>query len=180
MRVLVFLVVTCLCMSSAADQFIDRRVQIALSIFPRVVAVDNHFSKKLQADKSVLLIFLYSDQKNMASQLVLELLNIIDNLGGRSVHAKAQNVEELVSMGNPPTAIFLAQKFSSPELDRILKYASKNGLVVFSPFVGDVERGVPTGIEITNRVRPYFNVEALRKSGIEINALLLGMSKRYE
>ena len=36
---------------SLADENTDRRVDISLSIFPRIVAVDNHFRDKLNADK---------------------------------------------------------------------------------------------------------------------------------
>jgi hypothetical protein len=66
------------------------------------------------------------------------------------------------------------------DLKKIVKIAEENSCIVFSPFTGDVERGVVVGISVTNRVKPYFNIRALERSKIVINALLMKMSKRYE
>jgi hypothetical protein len=41
-----------------ADEEDQRRVDISLSIFPRIVAVDNHFREKLVSKNKVQLLFL--------------------------------------------------------------------------------------------------------------------------
>jgi hypothetical protein len=51
---------------------------------------------------------------------------------------------------------------------------------MFSPFVGDVERGATAGIAITSRVKPFFNVKTLKRADIDINPILMKLSKRYE
>ena len=53
-------------------------------------------------------------------------------------------------------------------------------IMVFSPYAGDVERGATVGIAIGNRVRPYFNIDTLNTSRVNILKKLLKVSKRYE
>lgn len=169
-----------MCLAASAEQHIDRRVQIALSVFPRIVAVDMNFRSKLLADGSAYLVFLYVDQPKKASLLSNQLLMRIDNLAGTAIRSEPQNLAALSSLKSIPTALFLTQKFHKKELEQILAYAADKHILVFSPFVGDVERGISAGIQVSNRVRPYFNVATLRKSQLEINSVLMGMSKKYE
>ena len=165
-----------------ADEEEKRRVDISLSIFPRIVAVDNDFRSKLDSKNKVQLIFLFSESKDQAKSLVETLISENKNIGGMGVRARTLSVGELLSSSGDDysTAIFLAERISDSDLKKVMEYAEKRNRIVFSPFTGDVERGVTVGISVTNRVKPYFNLQTLKRSGVVINALLMKMSKRYE
>jgi len=165
-----------------SDEEEKRRIDISLTIFPRIVAVDNNFRSKLSSVRKVNLAFIYSDSKDAAQSLAELMKKKNKNIGGMGVEAIAVSVDELVSEKHKHdiTAFFLSERLKKSSLEDVLAFAEKKNRIVFSPFTGDVERGVTVGISVTNRVKPYFNLSTLKKSDIVINALLMKMSKRYE
>lgn len=165
-----------------ADEEDQRRVDISLSIFPRIVAVDNHFRKKLVDDNKVKLVFLYSENKRRAENLAERMEEENKNIGGMGVMASALSISNATKgmAKQRPTAFFISERLNNDDLNRVIAYAEARNRLVFSPFSGDVERGVMVSISVTNRVKPYFNLEALRRSKVDINALLMKMSKIYE
>lgn len=168
--------------SGFASEEEKRRVDISLSIFPRIVAVDNHFRDKLVSENKVQLIFLYSKNEVRARDLADRIKKDGKNIGGMSVMASALSIGRVLEGQQEirPTAIFITERLNEDELNKVMAFAESENRLVFSPFSGDVERGATVGISVTNRVKPYFNLTTLKRSNIEINALLMKMSKRYE
>lgn len=163
-----------------ADETDNRRIDISLSIFPRIVAVDNQFREKLDADKKAYLLFVYDKDDKYASELVDRVQKNNANIGGMYVAAKAVSIADDLVEGSPPTAMFIVEKLDDAQLKKVMAFSNKTNRLLFSPFSGDVERGVTVGISVTNRVKPYFNLTSLRESKVSINALLMKMSKRHE
>lgn len=163
-----------------ADEAEQRRVEISMSIFPRIVAVDNDFRNKLVEGSRAQLMFVYDRDSQYAQKLAEQIKNDSDNIGGMDIETVVMSVEGELPVSEPPTAIFIAEKLTDAKLQVVMEFASATHRLVFSPFLGDVERGVTVGISITNRVKPFFNLPALRDSKVTINALLMKMSKRHE
>jgi hypothetical protein len=165
----------------SANSVDERRIQISLAVFPRIIAVDNNFREKLSVNNTVQLIFVYEHDKNKALQQIDTLNKKITNVAGLPFSASALSSDELTD-GNvtTPTAIYFAEQLSDKRFEAVMDYATKAGRIVFSPYLGDVERGATAGIAITSRVKPYFNMQTLERSQVEINALLMQMSKRYD
>jgi hypothetical protein len=163
-----------------ADEADNRRLDISVSIFPRVVAVDNHFREKLTDDREALLWFIYESDRDLAEDVAARIGKEGGNIGGMSVVTRVLNAKETLPVDELPSAIFLVERLSDQQLKKIISYSESTSRLLFSPFTGDVERGVMVGISVTNRVKPYFNLEELRRSKVVINALLMKMSKRYE
>lgn len=164
-----------------ADETERRRVDISLSVFPRIVAVDSHLSEKVTNDEKVLLLFIYDRDEKIAKELARKMETDNSNIGGMSLSVGVMQADELFQYKqNMPTALFLAERLSKGQLIELMKRAEENSRLVFSPFSGDVERGATVGISVTNRVKPFFNLPVLRRSRIVINPLLIKMSKRYE
>lgn len=163
-----------------ADETEKRRVDISVSIFPRIVAVDNHFREKLDEDQKARLLFVYDEDESFAQEIADRVGKDGSNIGGMLVSTRVASVAETWPENNPPVAIFLVEKLSDEQLNRVIAYAESVHRLVFSPFSGDVERGVMVGISVTNRVKPYFNLSRLHRANVVINALLMKMSKRYE
>ena len=71
MKVVVTIMLTLLGSVSVtqANESTDRRVQISLPLFPRIVAVDNKFQNKLTADNKARLVFVYDRNKTKAREL---------------------------------------------------------------------------------------------------------------
>lgn len=164
-----------------ANDVTERRVQISIPVFPRVVAVDNEFQKKLTNDEQVLLVFLYDSDKNKALQLAGMLHGKLNNVAGLKFVTKVVSVtSQLMSADPVPTAMFVAERLPQKAFEVAVEYAIRNQRLLYSPYIGDVERGATAGISITSRVNPYFNLKTLESSNIKINTLLMNLSKVYE
>ncbi len=66
------------------------------------------------------------------------------------------------------------------QLQTLTAFANAQRLVVFSPFEGDVERGVQSGIAVEARVRPYVNTKALRAAEVRLKSFFMKVAKAYE
>lgn len=186
-KVLCFALLWCVFASAAWGGFLrtsetnDRRISISLSIFPRVVAVDNDFRAKLTRDRKAKIIFVYDKDSDKAAELKEGFLEKSKSVAGMELEVVLASADEIIADGvEEPTAFFLTEQLSNIQLYGLVKYATLKQRILFSPFVGDVERGATAGIAVSSRVKPYFNLNTLHKSEIEINALLMKLSKRYE
>jgi hypothetical protein len=177
----VFLVVFGFNAAGLANESTDRRVQISLPLFPRIVAVDSKFQNKLTEDKKARLVFVYDRNKSKAKELAKTVRKANKNIVNIRVDTVPMPLaEQLKDNTMTPTAIFVAEPLGESDFKELVLYSINKGIIVFSPYSGDVERGATVGLAITSRVFPYFNSHTLESSGIEINPILLDMSKRYE
>jgi len=166
---------------SFANEATDRRVQISLPLFPRIVAVDKKFQEKLTQDNKARLVFVYDRDKSKADDLAKAVGTASNNIVNVKVDTVPVSlVEQLKTNSLTPTAIFVAEPLGEADFKELVLYSINKGIIVFSPYSGDVERGATVGLSITSRVFPYFNNNTLEASGVEINPILLEMSKRYE
>lgn len=164
-----------------ASEATDRRVKISLPLFPRIVAVDNEFHNKLTEDNKARLVFVYDRNKSKARELAEEVGKSNRNIVNIEVDSLSLSLKDQLSdSALTPTAIFVSEPLGGKEFDKLVLYGINKGIIIFSPYSGDVERGATVGLSITSRVFPYFNTKTLDASGVEINPILLNMSKRYE
>jgi len=88
-------------------------------------------------------------------------------------------IDELSDRVEPSLAgIFLVEP-AGDEIEAVIRLGREHRAVVFSPFAGDVERGVSSGMVTTDRMLPYVNVEAMRLSGIRIKPFFLRIAEQY-
>jgi len=164
-----------------ASETTERRIKISLPLFPRIVAVDNEFRKKLTDDNKARLVFIYDRNKARASELAKEVRKSNRNIVNIEVDSLSISLKEQLSdSAKTPTAIFVSEPLGGEDFNKLVLYGISKGVIIFSPYSGDVERGATVGLSITSRVFPYFNNKTLDASGVEINPILLNMSKRYE
>ncbi len=164
-----------------ANESTDRRVQISLPLFPRIVAVDKRFQEKLTEDNKARLVFVYDRNRTKARELAKSVGKSNKNIVNVKVDTVSMPlVEQLKENSLTPTAIFVAEPLGETDFRDLVLYGIDKGIIVFSPYSGDVERGATVGLTITSRVFPYFNNHTLEQSGIEINPILLDMSKQYD
>lgn len=163
------------------DELEARRIKTSLAIFPRIIAVDENIDRKLDTDKRVQLVVAYGRDTVTAQNQVSVLTTSVQNIGGRPLTVRALSVNSLFN-ADPGTVsgLFLSERLEDGELESILQFARERHIIVFSPFSGDVERGVAAGIAVGSQVKPYFNLSTLKRSEIAINPTLLRISKHYE
>lgn len=175
------LVLVCAVRGAAASELDERRVRISLDIFPRIVAVDQELRTKLSDTARVRLLVIYSREALAATRVVSSLEGQVKNIGGRAVEVLMQSMAQVMKGGMlQSSAVFVAEPLGEEEFNRLVENATRQRVLLFSPFAGDVERGATVGISISSRILPYFNMAMLQRSRVSINDKLLSISQRYE
>jgi len=159
----------------------EYRFQVALKLFPRIAATDQQLNEKLSNNGKIWLLIYYTNKPKQARQLIEILADDIPRIGKRDIEYRYSNkLDEYSGSHQLPTAIFLAEPLNTADLRKLTEYSQKYHRLVFSPFEGDVERGVTAGIYISNKITPYFNKKALIMADINLHKGLLRVSTQYE
>ena len=109
-----------------------------------------------------------------------ELADHLDAIRGRSIRVEVASLEKVLGEESyRPAALFVSQRLATDEIRRLVDYAVRRHVIVFSPFEGDVERGILGGISVEATVRPLINMQTLSASGLAIKAFYLKVAKRY-
>ena len=173
-----------LCPVSFADSNQDRRAQAGARLFRSLLAADLDLTSKTVDDGKLLVVFFYTTDRRRAEELAASL---------RGPDGAAEKIRDLPlvieTTGDPtfaayanrkPAAIFLAQPPSSSVVDAIVRYGIANGLIVYSPFEGHVERGVLGGLSVEAQVRPYVNLSTLQASNISLKSFFMKVTKVHQ
>jgi len=160
---------------------IDRRVLIGLNFFPNVIAVDQDILSKRTASGKLRLLLAYTIDRQTAERLADQLKNIVETIKKNPVEIVTSNdPEKNFSASEVPCGIFLTEWLQDDEFEHIIRYAVERHIIVFSPFVGDVERGATAGIYISTKIRPFLNISTLKKSNIRVHELFRRLSKNHD
>jgi hypothetical protein len=178
------ILLTCLIVmlfSDAGAYSVERdelRVRAGLDLFPSLVTADLDIAKKKGSDGSLTLLLIYTDNRAQAV-LMSETLSALKKIRNIPIRVEVSNDLTMRSYAdNPPAGIFLTQHLYE-RLPEIIKFAIDKGVILFSPFQGDVEKGVLGGLHISDRVLPYINKPAMNAAGIDIKQFFMRVSVIY-
>jgi hypothetical protein len=168
------------------DEVQERRTRGGLRLFRAILAADEDIASKTGPEGTLLLTVLHSQNSGVAEKFAEELRT----LGKGNKQGKIRKVPIEVEVSNDlslatytdrkPAGFFLVEDLRDDDLDRVVKYGIDNSVIVYSPFEGDVDRGVLGGLAIETRVRPYINLQTMRDSQIRIKAFFLKVAKHYD
>lgn len=172
----------CLGTLSVSDDFTDRRITAGVKIFRALLAADSEVNKKKNKNGVFLLSLVYDNDLRNA-KLAADILHSREdtNIRGIPINPELVLYSDLFSDRRGwTTGFFLTQQLPDEKLVKLIDLAREQGVVLFSPFEGDVERGVMGGIKVEARVQPYLNMQALEDSGIRLKSFFIRVSKIYE
>lgn len=161
----------------AADMMTPR-LQIGVSLLPAVAAANQSLST---ANPTVPLpiYVVYRDKRHIAEQLEPGLRKI-DTIRNHPVVVSSIHIDEmLASNPGPMSIVFIAENLGS-SLDGLIAFGRERRLLLFSPYKGDVERGVAAGFRVTDRVLPMVNMAYLKATNIQLKAFFLRIAVKYE
>lgn len=165
---------------SGSDEFTDRRITAGAKIFRALLAADMDIEEKVGRDRCLTICLLYNNDTTNAEKAAEVLLNRSDNrIRNIDIRLETLPIEKCLNQKNT-AAIFLTQLVDDAKLKNLIAQSREQKIAVFSPFEGDVERGVQSGIAVESRVRPYVNMRALQYSGIRLKSFFLRVAKQYE
>lgn len=164
----------------SADSRDERRVRAGARLFRSLLAAEIGLEQKTGPDGRLHVLLLGGDaaaHREIGSLIVPPGAGPSAKIRGIVVHVDART--QLPKAVGDTAAVFLGSAPSATELERILRWAGTQGVLVFSPFEGHVERGVHAGLSIEAKVQPYVNEAALKRSGIALKPFFLRVAKVY-
>ncbi|MCB1916148.1 MAG: hypothetical protein KDG52_10570 [Rhodocyclaceae bacterium] len=166
--------------SLVAQSFGERRVHVGLKLFRTLVAADTESGEKLDAEGRLPVYLVYVDNGRDAREYARELAADMGKVRGAEVRIAVMPLAKLLTGAEiRPAAMFITQPLDERELARLVGYAIRQRAILFSPFEGDVEKGVLGGISVEATIRPLINMNTLRASRLAIKRFYLRVAKRY-
>jgi len=159
----------------------NKRLLIGIDLFPSFLASDKNIQHKVGDDHHLHIVIAYQYEEQIANDMAqrLESLKKIRGISIKVVIYSVQDFDKLEYIEDQTIAgLFIAE--SMIPLNQIIKLSIKKQFIVFSPFQGDVEKGVAGGIYITEKILPYINMKTLREANIKMKSFFLRVSKKYE
>ncbi len=156
-----------------------RRAWVGIDLFPSLLAADAGIAEKAGPDGTLLLLLVYVNDRGAAENMARHLARV-RSVRGIPIRVEVTRDATLETHRDAPLAgVFLTQALNG-SLDALVDHARKRGIVSFSPFRGDVERGVLGGMVVSDRILPLVNLETARLSGIRLKPFFLRVAERYE
>lgn len=167
---------------SVSDDFTERRITAGARIFRALLAADVDIIQKTSGNGELRLGLLYIDHTDNAEMAAAALGHRGDSrIRKMKIRIEIVSFDKCIANDKGPLAgVFVTQRLNAENLRTLTAFASERRMVVFSPFEGDVERGVQSGIAIEARVRPYLNTKALRTAQVRLKSFFMKVAKAYE
>lgn len=168
--------------SLGADEFTELRISAGAKIFRALLAADMDIARKTTSDGRLRLYLLYLDNQTNAEIVAQTFADHNSEVRIRQLPVKVEILsysEFLAQQRGRPAGVFLTQVLGEQELAAIIEYTNRLNIVLFSPFIGDVERGVQSGLAVEARVRPYLNMGALRSADVRLKPFFLKVAKQH-
>ena len=156
----------------------ELRVNAGLDYFQSILTADLDIAEKKGDDGFLTLLLIYTDNRPQAEKMT-RIISSLKEIKDIPIRVEITNDLTLSSFKDkPPAGIFITQPLEN-KLPDVVDYAVKNSIVLFSPFKGDVEKGVLGGIHISAKVRPYINLSAMKASKVRITKIFISVSETY-
>lgn len=175
----ILLVLSMLSISGYASEKEMRRIMVGVKLFPAVIAADYQLSEKKDKLEFLPLYILYEDKPQLAQDLAKRLTQI-KTIKNFPVKVKVSTFDDFINGDTPPAiAVFLAQS-PNGKTQKVLDRAISTSTLLFSPFKGDVEKGIHSGFVVSDRILPYVNLKTMQQSRIKLKEFFLRVSKYYD
>lgn len=164
--------------TAVADGLSERRAWVGLDLFPTFLAADDHIDEKKGEDGRLHLLLIYRGRKDLAEEMAAQLARV-GTVRGLPIRVSEVKVEDLENAdSDTPAGIFLVERMGDG-LGTVIRFGQDRHVIVFSPFTGDVEAGVISGMVVSDRILPYVNINAMRLSGIRMKSFFLKVAEQY-
>jgi hypothetical protein len=164
--------------TSLAQDALSPRLHIGLNLLPAIIAANKSLATT-DPDQNLPIYLVYHENPNQAEYLE-QYLNQLGKVRNRSLDVMTIALDELLAREPPPLAVVFITEPLDQRLPDLVQFAQHQRALLFSPFDGDVERGVATGFQVTDKVLPLVNITALKQSKIQLKAFFLRIAVKYE
>lgn len=164
-----------------ADTYSDRRVTVGLNLFQTLLVADQGAEARANEAGELPIYVLYADDQIQADSYANRLRLELGSIRKHQTRIESVSLNDFLSQKQgSPLGVFISQRLTGDELEQLIRRSIKLGVILFSPFEGDVEKGVLAGLSVQASVRPYINLKTLKETDIEIKPFYLRVARTYE
>lgn len=160
--------------TARADSQDERRVRTGARVFRTLLLADVGLARKAGSDGK-LDIAIYASGGAAVDDLAA--LIVPEAAGAKAPAITLRLLHALDETTVPPVGLFLASPLAGSELTRLIEWSIRHRVILYSPFEGDVERGVTAGLSIEAKVLPFVNQRTLSASGVELKPFFLKVAR---
>ncbi|MBE1301293.1 MAG: hypothetical protein GJ680_15485 [Alteromonadaceae bacterium] len=168
------------------DEEQERRVRSGLQMFRSILSADKDINKKHNEQQGIDIVFVYDKDLERAQALARRFVRM--GRGDKKGKIKdlpitihiMRNLAGIAQENIQAAGIFILEKVESERIQQTAEYGLQNNIVTYSPYEGDVEMGIMSGLMIATRPKPYFNQATLNGSQIRIKPFMLKVAEIYE
>jgi hypothetical protein len=165
---------------AVADAFTDRRITVGQKLFRTMLVANLNYKSHISSDASIYVDLLYQHDNEQAKKLASGLTLELTTINGVPVIVRPLSIAQYINHPKVSSiGAFITEKFDLNSLKKVIAKGQINQHILFSPFEGDVEKGVMAGLSVESRVRPYVNILALEQSNIKMKPFFIKVSKLY-
>ncbi len=173
------LIFSLLTLTLFASEIDTSLLKVHATIFPKTVLMDYHFEKKLY-NKSIVLALIY-DEHNKASATLLKKkieTKYQNNIHDFPLKIILSSYSNALKKSLKATSYYLFPSHQK-NIESLITLAAQEHSITFTYKNEDLEYGAMISTEITTRVKPVINIDALKRETISLRPILLKISKIY-
>jgi len=163
------------------EQSTRDRVWLGLQMFPALVGGNMDIRTKLDSGGKLLLLVVFQNDRVWAKKMAESLDKRVNNIYKYPIRTDiTEDIDFKAYNPGQVAGVFVSEQLSPDRRTRLVSFGIRHRIVIFSPFVKDVEEGVTAGLHISTQTRPALNLTTIRKSGLRMNKLFFKVAKTYE
>lgn len=164
-----------------ADTYSERRASVGLNLFRALLVADQKAEAKADETGELPVYVLYAEGRIQADGYADTLRLELGRIREHRTRIESVSFNDYLSRNKAsPLGVFISQRLTGDELERLVRRSIEQGVILFSPFEGDVEKGVLAGLSVQAAVRPYINLRVLKETGVAIKPFYLRVARTYE
>lgn len=160
--------------TARADSQDERRVRTGARLFRSLLAAD--VAVKSKAVEGVLDVAVYARSEAQVEVVAPVIAPAGEPGKVRGLRLSLRRIDA-IDEARIPMGVFLATPLPPEQLAALIDWSRRHRVILYSPFEGDVERGVMAGLSIEAKVQPYVNPRALAAGGVELKPFFLKVAK---
>jgi len=161
-----------------AQDGLSPRLHIGVNLLPAIIAANKSLAA-IDPEQNLPIYLVYREDPNQAEYLE-QHINQLGKIRNRSLDVMTIALDELLASEPLPLSVVFITEPLDQRLPDLVQFAQHQRALLFSPFDGDVERGVATGFQVTDKVLPLVNMAALKQSKIQLKAFFLRIAVKHE
>jgi len=169
-----------LIISSSFPQSLQDRIHLGIKLFPTIVGGNLDLKSQCDSNGYITLLVVYSTNQIAANKAFDTLQHSVDKIYHYPIHIYITNDLNFSNYQDKAVSgIFISEKLPAYLIKKVVRFGVQNKVIVFSPFIDDVEAGVTAGLFISTQIKPALNINTINKSHIHINQLFYKVAKVY-